>query len=59
MATPDLIWEIFYRAVLLMGLLYAVDYALDGKLDLYHRKVEWEELKIVKWAQKLWRKLRK
>lgn len=50
-AAPDLIGEILYRVTLLMGLLYALDYALDGELDLPHRKLKWEQLKIVKWAQ--------
>lgn len=46
-------WELFWRAILLLWLLYAVDYALDGKLDLPYKSIEWEELRIAKWLQQL------
>lgn len=38
---------------MLLWLLYAVDYALDGKLDLPYKSIEWEELRIAKWLQQL------
>ncbi len=49
----DIILQIFWRAMLLMGLLYALDYALDGKLDLPHKRIEWEDLRIARWINRL------
>ena len=58
MAMIDLIGELLYRFFLLVGLLYALDYALDGKLDLPHRKMEWEELRIARWINRIWRAIK-
>lgn len=58
MAMIDLIVELLWRATLFLGLLYAVDYALDGKLDLPARHLDWEELRIVKWGKQLLKKIK-
>ena len=34
-----LILETLHRAALIMGVIYALDYAHNGKIDLYHPKV--------------------
>lgn len=52
MAMIELIGELIWRATLFAGLLYALDYALDGKLDLPARHIKFEELRIVKWLKK-------
>lgn len=58
MAAIDLIIELLWRAYLFLALLYVLDYALDGKLDLPGKEVDWEDLRIAKWLDKLWRKLK-
>jgi hypothetical protein len=52
-----MIFEIIYRAALFLSLIYTLDYALDGKLDLPHKYVEinyrraWE--RILKFLRRL------
>ena len=54
----ELIGELLWRATLFLGLLYALDYALDGKLDLPARHLDWEQLRIAQWIKKLWQKIK-
>lgn len=55
MAT-ELIWEILWRASLIAAIIYTIDYATDGKLDLPHWKIEWEETRMARWIKRLQRK---
>lgn len=44
-----LIWTVLERTYLILSIIYFLDYALDGKLDLPHRKIDWEDLRMVQW----------
>ena len=37
-----LIIEILYRAALIIGIIYALDLAHNGKIDLPHKRAKWK-----------------